>query len=54
MREQREQAVLVAEHELFERLRIVIAHLQHEPNVGVGQRIPFGSRLANRQRNLGS
>jgi hypothetical protein len=52
MRQQREQAVLVAEHELLERLRVVIAHLKHEPNIRVGQRIPFGSRLANRQRNL--
>src|SRR5262245_23177934 len=49
MREQRHQSILVAQHQLFKCLRIPIAHLQHQPNVGIGQRISFGSRLANRQ-----
>jgi hypothetical protein len=48
--QERQNTMLVAEHQLFERLRVVIAHLQHQPHIGVGQRVPLGSRLANRQR----
>jgi hypothetical protein len=33
-------------------LRVVIAHLQHEPNVWIGQRIAFDGRVADRQMVL--
>jgi hypothetical protein len=36
------QAILIAEHQLIEGRRVVVAHLEHQPHVGVLQLVPLG------------
>ncbi len=52
VRQQRHDAVLVAEHEFFERLGVVAAHAQHEPHVRILGGVPCGSGIGDGQRGL--